>query len=193
MTPVFNTPIVITVDQRATRPREMRMLVILCALTAASCSFLGGSRAPALRTARPALPAARFASMQAEAAAPSEDEKPLQSAKPVGPLSKLKASLPPAKELKKVLPLGLMFFFILFAYTILRDTKDVHYASALANATATVALAACQPATATAQPNPTAAFAGQPVATASDAVATAPSHATRASHRHRPPPRRCSL
>lgn len=101
------------------------MLVILCALTAASCSFLGGSRAPALRTARPALPAARFASMQAEAAAPSEDEKPLQSAKPVGPLSKLKESLPPAKELKKVLPLGLMFFFILFAYTILRDTKDV--------------------------------------------------------------------
>ena len=163
------------------------MLVILCALTAASCSFLGGSRAPALRTARPALPAARFASMQAEAAAPSEDEKPLQSAKPVGPLSKLKESLPPAKELKKVLPLGLMFFFILFAYTILRDTKDVHYA------TATIALAAYQPATATAQPNPTAAVAGQPVATATDAVATAPSHATRASHRHRPPPRRCSL
>ena len=63
--------------------------------------------------------------MQAEAAAPSEDEKPLQSAKPVGPLSKLKESLPPAKELKKVLPLGLMFFFILFSYTILRDTKDV--------------------------------------------------------------------
>jgi hypothetical protein len=171
------------------------MLVILCALTAASCSFLGGSRAPALRTARPALPAARFASMQAEAAAPSEDEKPLQSAKPVGPLSKLKESLPPAKELKKVLPLGLMFFFILFAYTILRDTKDVHYASALAlaTATATVALAAYQPATATAQPNTTAAVAGQPVATATDAVATAPSHATRASHRHRPPPRRCSL
>ena len=33
--------------------------------------------------------------------------------------------LPPKKELKKVLPLGLMFFFILFNYTILRDTKDV--------------------------------------------------------------------
>ena len=63
--------------------------------------------------------------MQAEAAAPSEDEKPLQSAKPVGPLSKLKESLPPANEIKKVLPLGLMFFFILFSYTILRDTKDV--------------------------------------------------------------------
>jgi len=33
--------------------------------------------------------------------------------------------LPPKKELKKVVPLGLMFFFILFSYTILRDTKDV--------------------------------------------------------------------
>jgi len=29
------------------------------------------------------------------------------------------------KELKKMVPLGLMFFFILFNYTILRDTKDV--------------------------------------------------------------------
>lgn len=156
----------------------MRLLVVLCALTAASCSFLGGSGARALRSARPALPAARFASMQAEAAAPSEDEKPLQSANPVGPLSKLKESLPPGKELKKVLPLGLMFFFILFSYTILRDTKDVHHASAqasaLATATATVALAAYQPATATAQPTTTAALADQPVATATDAVATAP-------------------
>jgi len=63
--------------------------------------------------------------MQAEAAAPSEDEQPMQSAKAGGPLAKLKESLPPPKELKKVLPLGLMFFFILFSYTILRDTKDV--------------------------------------------------------------------
>ena len=30
-----------------------------------------------------------------------------------------------SSELKKILPLGLMFFFILFNYTILRDTKDV--------------------------------------------------------------------
>lgn len=33
--------------------------------------------------------------------------------------------LPPKSELKKILPLGLIFFFILFSYTILRDTKDV--------------------------------------------------------------------
>ena len=103
----------------------MRVLLALCALTAASCSFLGGAGAPALRKARPALPVARFALMQAEAAAPSEDEKPMESAKAGGPLAKLKESLPPPKELKKVVPLGLMFFFILFSYTILRDTKDV--------------------------------------------------------------------
>jgi hypothetical protein len=33
--------------------------------------------------------------------------------------------LPPKSELKKILPLGLIFFFVLFSYTILRDTKDV--------------------------------------------------------------------
>ena len=33
--------------------------------------------------------------------------------------------IPPANERKKLLPLGLMFFCILFNYTILRDTKDV--------------------------------------------------------------------
>jgi AAA family ATP:ADP antiporter len=44
---------------------------------------------------------------------------------PTGPLSVLRSKLPPAPELKKVVPLGLMFFCILFSYTILRDTKDV--------------------------------------------------------------------
>jgi len=42
-----------------------------------------------------------------------------------GPLARLTSALPPKKELKKIFPLGLMFFFILFNYTILRDTKDV--------------------------------------------------------------------
>ena len=117
------------------------MLLALCALTAASCSFLGGAGAPALRKARPALPVARFALMQAEAAAPSEDEKPMESAKAGGPLAKLKESLPPPKELKKVVPLGLMFFFILFSYTILRDTKDVR--SALAGTVAACSVLGC--------------------------------------------------
>lgn len=33
--------------------------------------------------------------------------------------------VPPANERQKLIPLALMFFCILFSYTILRDTKDV--------------------------------------------------------------------
>jgi AAA family ATP:ADP antiporter len=36
-----------------------------------------------------------------------------------------KSLVPPAEERKKLIPLALMFFCILFNYTILRDTKDV--------------------------------------------------------------------
>lgn len=38
---------------------------------------------------------------------------------------KLKKVLPPKEERQKLIPLALMFFCILFNYTILRDTKDV--------------------------------------------------------------------
>lgn len=38
---------------------------------------------------------------------------------------RLRNLIPPENERKKLLPLGLMFFVILFNYTILRDTKDV--------------------------------------------------------------------
>lgn len=38
---------------------------------------------------------------------------------------RLKAELPTPVERKKILPLTLMFFCMLFNYTILRDTKDV--------------------------------------------------------------------
>lgn len=37
----------------------------------------------------------------------------------------MKSVIPPANERKKLIPLALMFFCILFNYTILRDTKDV--------------------------------------------------------------------
>lgn len=37
----------------------------------------------------------------------------------------LKSIIPPANERKKLIPLAMMFFCILFNYTILRDTKDV--------------------------------------------------------------------
>lgn len=38
---------------------------------------------------------------------------------------RFRAAIPPAKERQKLVPLALMFFCILFNYTILRDTKDV--------------------------------------------------------------------
>lgn len=38
---------------------------------------------------------------------------------------RLRGLIPPENERKKLIPLGLMFFVILFNYTILRDTKDV--------------------------------------------------------------------
>jgi len=41
------------------------------------------------------------------------------------PKSNAPGWMPTKTELKKLLPLGLMFFCILFNYTILRDTKDV--------------------------------------------------------------------
>jgi len=68
----------------------------------------------------PALPPLRAKPtvLQAAAEALPEDNSG-------GPLASIKKALPPPKELKKVLPLGLMFFSILFCYTILRDTKDV--------------------------------------------------------------------
>lgn len=44
---------------------------------------------------------------------------------PFPPVSKLSSLAPPANERKKLVPLALMFFCILFNYTILRDTKDV--------------------------------------------------------------------
>ena len=40
-------------------------------------------------------------------------------------LQQIKSKIPPASERKKLVPLASMFFFILFNYTILRDTKDV--------------------------------------------------------------------
>ena len=39
--------------------------------------------------------------------------------------SKRLARIVPPKEMKKLLPLGLLFFCVVFSYTILRNTKDV--------------------------------------------------------------------
>ncbi|KAA8494298.1 ADP,ATP carrier protein 1, chloroplastic [Porphyridium purpureum] len=50
---------------------------------------------------------------------------PPEPAQKTGFRQKLAEQLPTAREAKKLVPLGLMFFMILFNYTILRDTKDV--------------------------------------------------------------------
>jgi len=55
----------------------------------------------------------------ASVSAASDDDKKK------GLFSKLKSAIPPASERQKLVPLALMFFCILFNYTILRDTKDV--------------------------------------------------------------------
>jgi TLC ATP/ADP transporter len=44
---------------------------------------------------------------------------------PSGFWNKVKSIVPPANERQKLIPLAVMFFCILFSYTILRDTKDV--------------------------------------------------------------------
>jgi len=56
--------------------------------------------------------------LMAGASASAEEEKK-------GLFDKIKSIVPPEQERKKLFPLALMFFAILFNYTILRDTKDV--------------------------------------------------------------------
>lgn len=58
------------------------------------------------------------APFMADASASVSDEKK-------GLFDKIKSAVPPEEERKKLIPLALMFFAILFNYTILRDTKDV--------------------------------------------------------------------
>lgn len=57
-------------------------------------------------------------SLMADAAASAGEGK-------LGLFDKIKSVVPPEAERKKLVPLALMFFAILFNYTILRDTKDV--------------------------------------------------------------------
>ena len=63
-------------------------------------------------------------SLQSSTAALDEIPKPVSS----NPLTRWVQSVawPTKKELKKLLPLGTMLFFILFNYTILRDTKVIN-------------------------------------------------------------------
>jgi len=102
--------------------RHLLLGLLLCAPTGLawqSAVAFKGSLHPAARAAlSPTLrPRAPFATrLVASALAVPEPES-------TGWRAKLK--LPPADEMRKIVPLALMFFCILFNYTILRDTKDV--------------------------------------------------------------------
>jgi len=71
------------------------------------------------RSVRGAKKLTKVSMSDAAAATPEEGETKK------GFFGKLKSVIPPANERKKLIPLALMFFCILFNYTILRDTKDV--------------------------------------------------------------------
>jgi len=108
-----------------------RTVVLACScLLAAALAFHSAPRAPTslvfaaqplLRTAKlPApgwKPIARVAAVVAAASEPESEAE--------GEIEASLTTSQAAAERKKIVPLGLMFFFILFSYTILRDTKDV--------------------------------------------------------------------
>ena len=106
--------------------RSVLVLAALCATLPTATSLHAAvlhrpARAlPLLRPHAQTAPAARVGRLvsTAELVAPGDDES-----KGLG--AKIASALPPKKTLQKLVPLSLMFFSILFSYTILRDTKDV--------------------------------------------------------------------
>lgn len=104
--------------------RAKTVCVLLACAAGAAGWHAAVMRAPVHRPAvstmsRRAFTIRPIVAQAAAAAAPGPEEAPLSG------FAKLKVSLPPKEELKKIIPLAIMFFCILFNYTILRDTKDV--------------------------------------------------------------------
>lgn len=103
-----------------------RIVALLAAVLATSNAFIPSRNlvvpaAPVMHHLKVEKPmdfkssrSARFMSDAAMDASGSEKKSMLQ---------KIKSVIPPANERKKLIPLALMFFCILFNYTILRDTK----------------------------------------------------------------------
>nr|ABV25604.1 plastid ATP/ADP translocase [Prymnesium parvum] len=97
----------------------LRQLPLLALLPLASALQYG---APLALSRRPVLCArARLAPLANQLSVPSDDEQPERTTL----RQRVAAALPPKSELQKMVPLTIMFFSILFSYTILRDTKDV--------------------------------------------------------------------
>jgi len=100
-----------------------RMLPIC--LLASSSALLLHPTAPYTPVAKPLLRIPRFQAARLQTVDASVPLEPLEPEKPTTLKGKVQAMLPPADEMKKLVPLAIMFFCILFSYTILRDTKDV--------------------------------------------------------------------
>jgi AAA family ATP:ADP antiporter len=95
-------------------PIAPRVMSLSASASASPASLRQGLRMPFSGASKKTL---TQLSMSDVASTPEEPKK--------GFLGALKNMVPPAKERQKLFPLALMFFCILFNYTILRDTKDV--------------------------------------------------------------------
>ena len=102
-------------------------MLVVAAVVLVSAWHAPGHRLPILRTSAATQP--RAATLHAVIPEPEGTRGvpstwDIDSAPPRSD-SSWRAKLPPKEELKKIVPLAIMFFAILFNYTILRDTKDV--------------------------------------------------------------------
>ena len=91
---------------------------------ASSRRLLGSSLLSPMRS-RPSTTSSLIQLADANTGPDSLDSNPTTSNNKVGVLGRIMEAIPPANERQKLFPLALMFFCILFNYTILRDTKDV--------------------------------------------------------------------
>jgi TLC ATP/ADP transporter len=120
-----------TVDAFTSHHGRMPMPIVRPTRVAAMTRSKQGQFDPLIvATAAPTLASRRVstsstARAMSDASASSTSGESGSTASSTGLWSKLKSIVPPANERQKVVPLALMFFCILFNYTILRDTKDV--------------------------------------------------------------------
>lgn len=103
----------------------LRNTVLPICLLVSSSALVLHPTAPCRPVAKPLLPSRRFHAARLQTTDAVVPVEPVEPEKPATMQAKVKAMLPPANEMKKLVPLATMFFCILFSYTILRDTKDV--------------------------------------------------------------------
>lgn len=105
------------------------LLVALCAVSEGFNANLASRSLLQHVSNSPAAISERMKSLPAVTSSPRSPMWLSSTAAPAEQTSEPKPDLTekavPNKTMKKIIPLGLMLFFILFNYTILRDTKDV--------------------------------------------------------------------